>query len=151
MSVKVFTENDIKILEQNPYVKNVNKKGITYTKEFKCIFISKYQQGNFPSTIFTECEFDIQMLGKDRYKSAGKRWRAAYNKIGELGLVDARKGNSGRTNKKELSIEVRYERLQTKNRLLEAENELLKKIKMAEMRLINKKKSNHQAKNTYCF
>jgi len=129
MSVKEFTDDEVIKLKENPYVKNVSNKGITYTEEFKRVFIEKYEQGSIPSIIFTECGFDIRVLGKDRYQSAGKRWRAAYNKNGELGLADLRKENSGRPCERELSTEEKYERLKTKIHLLQAENELLKKSK----------------------
>ena len=39
MSEKLFTEEEIIILKQNKYVKIVTSKGITYTDEFKRIFI----------------------------------------------------------------------------------------------------------------
>ena len=41
MSNKIFTEKEIEILSNNKYVKNVSIKGITYTDEFKRIFISR--------------------------------------------------------------------------------------------------------------
>ena len=61
--------------------------------------------------------------------SAG-RWRTKYKK-GEL-LNDSRKGNSGRTLNRELSSDEIIARLQAKNKLLEAENELLKKAELIE-------------------
>ena len=39
MSKKLFTEEEIIILKQNKYIKKVSSKGITYTDEFKKIFI----------------------------------------------------------------------------------------------------------------
>lgn len=42
MSKKLFTDQEIKILSNNPYVKSVSTKGITYTDEFKSIFISDF-------------------------------------------------------------------------------------------------------------
>ena len=41
MSKKLFTEQEIIILKQNKYVKKVTSKGITYTDEFKRIFIDE--------------------------------------------------------------------------------------------------------------
>ena len=40
MSKKLFTEQEIIILKQNKYIKKVSSKGITYTDEFKKIFIN---------------------------------------------------------------------------------------------------------------
>ncbi|WP_408631316.1 IS3 family transposase, partial [Marinisporobacter balticus] len=116
----------------NQYVKKVSIKGITYTDEFKRVFIVENDNGKFPREIFEEHGFDINILGIERVKAAGKRWRAAYRKNGICGLQDTRKENSGRPSEKELSIEEKYTRLKAQNNLLKAENELLKKIDMME-------------------
>ena len=44
MSKKLFTEKEIQILSKNPYVKSVSEKGITYTDEFKRIFIEENEK-----------------------------------------------------------------------------------------------------------
>ena len=132
MSNKLFTTNEIHILSKNPYVKKVSSKGITYTDEFKRIFITENKNGKFPREIFESYGFDIKILGMKRIESSGKRWRAAYRKNGVCGLVDTRSHNSGRPSEKNLSLEEKYKRLEAQNQLLKAENELLKKIKLME-------------------
>ncbi|UJL47582.1 IS3 family transposase [Virgibacillus sp. NKC19-16] len=127
MSNKMFTEKEIEILSRNPYVKSVSSKGITYTDEFKRIFITENEKGKFPREIFTEYGFDINIIGIKRVQSSGKRWRAAYRKNGIVGLQDTRNENAGRPSEKELSQEEKYARLEAQNHLLKAENELLKK------------------------
>lgn len=139
MSNKIFTKEEIELLSNNKYVKRVSAKGITYTDEFKHIFISQNEKGKLPRVIFEECGFDINILGIERAKSASKRWRAAYRNDGVLGLQDARKSNSGRPLERELSLDEKYERLMAQNRLLKAENELLKKLDMLERRMIKTK------------
>ncbi|ARC83535.1 putative transposase OrfA [Clostridium argentinense CDC 2741] len=139
MSKKIFTENEIAILSKNKFVKNVSSKGITYTDEFKRLFIAENEDGKFPRQIFEECGFNIDILGLNRIQSCGKRWRAAFRKNGVTQLQDTRKFNTGRPIEKKLSIEEKYEKLQAKIKLLEAENELLKKLEMLE-RSAKKKK-----------
>lgn len=139
MSKKLFTEKEIQALSKNPYVKSVSTKGITYIDEFKRIFIVENEKGKFPTQVFRECGFDIDVIGIDRVNSSGKRWRKAYFKEGIVGLSDTRKGNSGRPSDRELSLEERYTRLKAENNLLKAENELIKKVEMAERRLRKKK------------
>jgi len=139
MSIKIFTEKERAILSRNYYIKAVSIKGITYTDEFKRLFIAAHESGKFPKAIFEEHGFDIDILGMERVDSASRRWRAAYKKNGIGGLNDTRKGNSGRPSDKELSIQEKYSRLQAQNNLLKAENELLKKIDMMERGLIRKK------------
>lgn len=139
MSKKLFTKEEIDILAKNKYVKNVSSKGITYSDEFKRIFIVENQNGKFPRQIFEECGFDINILGIKRIELSGKRWRSAFRRNGVCQLQDTRKFNTGRPTEKQLSLEEKYEKLQAKVKLLEAENELLKKIEMLE-RGVNQKK-----------
>ena len=135
MSKKLFTEKEIKILSNNPYVRSVSPKGITYTDEFKEIFIVENEKGKLPREIFEECGFDIDVFGLKRVQSLGKRWRAACRENGECGLKDSWKGNSGRPIEKELTLEEKNARLNAQINLLRAENELLKKIRLTERRM----------------
>lgn len=141
MSKMLFTEQDQKLLKKHPYVKAVSEKAITYTDEFKAIAIKEYEQGKLPRQIFESAGFDIEIVGIERAKSALKRWRAAYRENGAAGLEDSRKYHSGRPLERELSIEEKYARLEAQNALLRAENELLKKIKLAERLLVKEKKN----------
>lgn len=139
MSNKIFTEKQLEILSQNQYVKNVSSKGITYTDEFKRIFIAENEKGKLPRKIFEDHGFSIDILGMSRVKAAGKRWRAGYRKDGIYGLNDTRQENSGRPRERELSLEEKYLRLQAQNNLLKAENEMLKKLDMLERRVQREK------------
>jgi cell division protein FtsB len=132
MSRKTFTNKEIKLLSANQYVKSVSSKGITYTDEFKRIFIAEKEKGKFSKHIFEECGFDTEVLGKERVKSASKRWKEAYKKNGVNGLNDTRAGNSGRPRERDLTLEEKNARLEAQINLLKAENELLKKIRFAE-------------------
>lgn len=139
MSKKLFTNEEVKLLSKNKYVKNITTKGITYTEEFKKIFISENINGKFPRQIFEDCGFNVDILGMHRIHSASKRWRKSYNEDGIVGLSDSRKSNSGRPRTKDLSIEEKYARLEAKINLLKAENELLKKLDMIERQALKKK------------
>lgn len=132
MSNKLFTNEEVEILSKNIYVKKVSNKAITYTDEFKRLFIIENEKGKFPKEIFKECNFDINILGTERIKSAGNRWRSAFRRNGVAELQDTRKFNNGRPTEKDLSLEQKYEKLQAKLKLLQAENELLKKLEILE-------------------
>ncbi|SFC93382.1 hypothetical protein SAMN04488168_11274 [Bacillus sp. 491mf] len=138
MTKKLFTEKEVQILSRNPYVKSVSEKVITYTDEFKRIFIEENEKGKLPRDIFEECDFDIDVIGMQRVISSGSRWRGAYRENGVFGLRDTRKGNSGRFLERELTLEEKYARLEAERNLLKAENELLKKIKLMEGRMKGK-------------
>ncbi|PEF72028.1 IS3 family transposase [Bacillus pseudomycoides] len=129
MTKKLFTGKEMQVLSSNPYVKSVSEKGLTYTDEFKRIFIEENEKGKLPRVIFEECGFDIDVIGIQRVVSSGNRWRASYKENGVFGLRDTRKENSGRKLERELTLEEKYARLETERNLLKAENELLKKIK----------------------
>jgi transposase len=132
MSKKHFTDKEIKNLSNNPFVKSVSTKGITYTDEFKRIFIVERKNGKLPRQIFEENGFDVEVLGIVRVNKAAYRWRAAYTESGVLGLRDMRKDHSGRPAKREFSLEEKNARLEAQIQLLRAENELLKKLDMME-------------------
>ncbi|WP_409298157.1 IS3 family transposase [Peribacillus sp. SCS-26] len=131
MSRKLFSEKEIELLAENPYVKSISPKGITYSDDFKEHFITQINLGKFPREIFEDCGFDSDVLGIKRIESSARRWRDAYRIHGIQGLRDTRAGNSGRPRERELSIEEKYARLEAETNLLKAENELLKKIRFA--------------------
>jgi len=124
MSKKIFTDEEVILLSKNIYVKNVSVKGITYTDEFKRIFITENLNGELPRQVFEKHGFDINIIGIERVSSSGKRWRSAFRRNGVAELQDTRKFNTGRPTEKELSLQQKYEKLEAKVKLLQAENEL---------------------------
>ncbi|NFO97274.1 IS3 family transposase, partial [Clostridium botulinum] len=70
MSKITFSRETIEKLNRNPYVKRVSEKSITYSDEFKRMFIEKYLIGNKPRTIFIEAGFDVDVIGIKRYEQA---------------------------------------------------------------------------------
>jgi len=71
MSIKKFTDAEVYILSKNTYIKKVSAKGITYSDEFKRIFIVESEKGKTSGNIFREYGVDTKMLGVDRYIGAG--------------------------------------------------------------------------------
>ena len=147
MGVNYFTDEQVEELKKNPYVKNVTNKAITYEEKFKEYFYQQYTNGMSQSQIFISAGFDTKILGQQRIDSFSKRNRA-YAKRDE-GFVDTRKDNSGRPSTKDLTPEEEITRLKQKNKVLQEENDFLKRV-----RFINKKqifqssKTKHQKKNT---
>ena len=132
MSKKLFTAQEIETLEQNKYVKRVGPKGITYTDEMKQFAMAKMEIGLLSPEIFESAGFNISILGLDRVYSSVKRWKTAYLKSGVVGLQDTRKRSSGRPLERDLSIEEQLEREKAKNKFLEVQLELQKKLDMIE-------------------
>jgi hypothetical protein len=129
MSKKLFTEKEIKILSKNKNILKISSKSIVYALEFKEKFIEEYLKGKLPRIIFQENGFDIEILGIKRVEQSAQRWKKSYNKDGLLGLKDSREHSSGRPKNRELTDAEKMKKLEAKIRLLEIENEFLKKLK----------------------
>lgn len=124
---KYFSEEEIHILEANPYTKKVSSSTITYTQEFREFFICEYEKGNTPANILCKAGFDPKIFGKERVHSMCSNIRRMAAR--EDGLADTRKGHSGRPIEKDLTQEEQIERLKQKVKYLEQENSFLKKIR----------------------
>lgn len=58
MGKNYFTPEQVEQLRKNKYVKHASEKAITYTEEFKEVFMNEYNLGKLPSQIITEMGFD---------------------------------------------------------------------------------------------
>lgn len=132
-----FSSKEINTLQKNPNVQRVSEKSITYTDEFKNIFIDEYQAGKLPRQIFEENGFDADVIGIKRIEQSARRWKKAYEKNGLIGLTDSRRTASGRPLKRELTPSEVIERQRARIELLEGQVELLKKLETTERRLLN--------------
>lgn len=142
MSKVIFNEEQIKALKNNPYVKNVSEKGITYTNEFKEEFMKLYLKNFLPRQIFAKLGFDTSALGERRISNTAQRLKQKY-KEGK-GLEDARKGGSGRPRTRKLSKDEEIEKLKHKIKYQEQQIEYLKKITFVD----KKSKWESRKKNT---
>ena len=132
MGINYFTDEQILELKNNPHVKKVSNKAITYKESFKELFWNDYQNGMTPSMIFVKYGFKPGVLGEKRIGSFTSRIKQQSDRL--AGFSDTRKGNSGRPQERELSNEELIEKLKQKNKILQQENDFLKRI-----RSINKK------------
>ena len=140
MAKILFTDIQVKKLNKNKWIKNVTNKEITYTDEFKYKLVKECENyKKFPQDVFRECGIDPEIVGKTRIRNAAYKWRKKINSTGEI--TDTRKTNSGNTLKRELSDKEKLERAEAKIKLLEAENELLKKNELIEMGILTDIKS----------
>lgn len=87
--------------------------------------------------VFEQAGFNVEMIGMKRIEAAASRWKLAYKKSGLVGLKDTRQMNSGRRLNRELTAQEQTAKLEAKIKLLEAENELLKKVYLMERGLLN--------------
>lgn len=132
-----FTAHEIRQLEANPNVLHVSEKAITYSPEFKLAALEAYQKGCTPQQIFVEAGFLLSIIGNRKPQECLKRWRAAYSAHGENGLLEERRGKAatGRRPAQDLTIQEQLERAEARIKLLEAENDFLKKLEELEGRV----------------
>ncbi len=127
MSKKLFTENEIKILKKNKYVKNVTDKGITYTNDFRKEYIKCIEKGDSKDEVFKKLGFDIKILGEKRISSFHERMKRKIKNNDSV--EDTRTINSGRKkidkNTKNMSKSELIKYLRKENLELKKENELL--------------------------
>jgi putative transposase len=141
MSKITFSTKEIKALQKNPNVQRVSERSITYTDAFKNRFMNEYLAGKLPRQIFTENDFDVDVIGIKRIEQSAYRWKIAYETNGLIGLTDSRKTASGRPLERELTPSEIIERQNARIKLLEGQVELLKKLEVTERRLLNASES----------
>ena len=126
MGVNYFTDEQVEILRQNKYVKNVTNKAITYDISFKEYFIAEYENGVPPSTIFRNAGFDTDILGQSRIAAFTNRCKA--QSIRFEGFKDKRDNGTGRPSTKDKTAEELLEIANHKIKVLRQENDFLKRI-----------------------
>lgn len=141
MSLYRFTEKEIETLKNNPNVKSVTEKAITYTKEFKEHFIREYSKGRLAREIYEESGFSVELLG-ERIKNSTYRWKQQSKRLN--GLKDTRKGRSGRPRTKQLSKDELIKRQKAEIAYLKQERDFLLELKRLERIAIKKEKSSHK-------
>ncbi len=141
MGRKTFTETEIKTLLRNPYVSNVNENNISYSTEFKFLFIQEYINGKQPTQIFRDAGFDVKILGSKRIERACARWKESYQNgtLGEhsaaLGRNSLAKSNAAPSEKTQSAKKhpvTRYHRQEETIKKLRAEILLLRRIRECE-------------------
>ena len=79
MAVKTFTDEQVQALNENPYVIQATNRRISYTTDFKKLFVEKYAEGLTPREIFYQAGFDVMALGNKRIERVSDRWRQMNN------------------------------------------------------------------------
>lgn len=128
MSRKTFTPEEITILLANPFTYKVTNSTLSFTKEFKKLFIEKYSEGMTPRQILIECGYNPEMLGDRRIWGIAQHLKEQYTESGG----SFSEGYTGyRTSKKsagQLSEKEELKLLRQEVDYLKQEIEFLKKI-----------------------
>ena len=75
MTKQTFTQDELNLIAQNPYVISVCPTRITYSLAFKKFAIQQAKEGLKSPEIFEKAGFDPQMLGKPRMYAALKSFK----------------------------------------------------------------------------
>jgi len=140
-SSKIFSEHEVKQLESNPNVLHVTEKSISYAPEFKLAAVKAYLSGQTPMEIFRGAGFDVDVIGHEKPKHCLKRWRNTFTTLGEPGLLKEQrgKGSTGRPPGENLATEEKLKRAEARIKLLEVENDFLKKLDALEKQKMQRK------------
>lgn len=142
MSKKLFTEEEIKELMNNPNIVKVTPNAITYLPEFKVKAVLSYIGGNSPVEIFRENGLSSDLVGSDIPRKRLYQWKKIYDEQGELGLLFNKRGSSSKKSKdsRGLSVDEKLKRAEARIKFLEAENDFLKKLEELERKAMKKKR-----------
>ena len=141
MNNRNFSEVEQRILMENPNVKKVSSKTITYSPDFKIHAVKEYLNGKTPMVIFIEAGFNIELIGRKTPGSSLNRWRKTYKNYGEDEFLHETrgKGSTGRPRSKAMNDSEKLDKAEAKIKYLEAELDFLKKLDALE-RQVKKKK-----------
>ena len=122
--MKQFTMDEIKILKQNPYTKNVTGNYIRFTVEFKEKFLEMRKQGMLPRNIIKQLGYDINILGEARINGISQHIKEQARSAD--GLRENRIYNFSNTNNNTPSKVLIH--LESEVEYLKSEIEYIKKI-----------------------
>lgn len=146
MGKNYFTAEQVEQLRENKYVKKVSEKAITYTEEFKEMYLSEYKSGKLPSQILDEMGFDYKVLGKRRMSNITQAIK--NQSIRPEGFKDTRSNNSGRPSTRELSAEEIIAKQKGEIELLKAKVEFLSDLKRLEREAMWKESKSKKKKSS---
>lgn len=142
MGIHYFTDEQVEILKNNPYIEKVTYKSIKYSQQFKEDFWMLYSSGETPSQILLRFGIDPKILGQKRISNIVQRIKMEANRL--EGFKDTRKSNIGRPPTKQMTPEEKIAYLEHKIAYQQQEIDFLKKIRFVEKKAYWKQ----QKKNT---
>ena len=124
----MLTREEVSILKKNPYVEDVRENRVTYSEEFKLLFVKEYFEGKKPMRIFQDAGFDVNILGSKRIERCSARWREA-NASGALGKK-YKENNFYIKNENEKQMLMR--KIQSQKKEIEALKEQISRLQQAQ-------------------
>ena len=144
MSKKIYSQAEIQALRNNPNVKSVTEKSITYSSEFKIKAIKQSKQGMKSTQIFELAGLPSHLIGKGKSDQSLSRWKRLYKDHGEDVLLQETRGskNNGPYGPREqLSLQEALDKANARIAYLEGNLELVKKLEQHERSVKNDKRN----------
>lgn len=69
MEKQKFSQEQIRLLKENPYTKSVSPSQIRFTDRFKHEFWQACLEGKTPQEIFQDMGYDVQLIGEKRIQN----------------------------------------------------------------------------------
>jgi len=129
MPAKPFTDEQVKILIENPNTEYVNTFIIRFTAECRANFIEGLKAGKHVRILFQEAGYDYDMLGKSRASTFASRMRkeAKLGRKPTAGYKE-RKRHPDLSDYKDMAPEEAMSHMQNEILYLHQELEFIKKI-----------------------
>ena len=129
MSRKLFSEEEIAELKENPHVTKVTRKTVNFTAEFKQILYESMMRGERLATILEMYGINTEILGEARIRGLSQRiYEFADREEGFEKKKPAPKQSS-----EEEAMAKRIKRLENELAYTQQEVEFLKKVRAADM------------------
>ena len=134
MGVNYFSDEQVALLKDNPYIEKITNKSIKYSIKFKEEFWKRYSQGELSSAIVQSFGIDPKILGNSRLSNIVQRIKMEADRLESF--EDTRRKNKGRPKTKNLTYEERIAYLEYKVAYQKQEIEFLKKIRSVEKKAL---------------
>ena len=133
MARKMFTQEQVRIMAENPYTLHVSTTQITFTNEFKKEFWRRYQEGDTPRTIMYDLGYDPEVLGRNRLSGIQNVvCKQAVSAKGFHEWLQRRRGERS-TEGGDTTTQAQLRQMQHRLKYLEQEVEFLKKYPLPEV------------------
>ena len=143
MSRKLFSEEEIAELKQNPHVTTVTKRTVNFTAEFKQILYEAMVRGERLANILEMYGINTGVLGEARIRGLSQRiYEFADRKEG----FEKKKPQPKETSEEEEGMAKRIKRLENELAYTKQEVEFLKKVRMADMEALKRWESKRKPK-----
>lgn len=128
-------------LMKTGHVQKITSSQVVFTPEFKIKALEMNLAGRNPFDIFLSLGVDPAFFLPEFPKKCISRWKSIYNREGEEGLREEKRGKGATGRPKRSYDPTDIKSLQEKIALLEAENYILKKLQALEAEHEKKKRS----------